>query len=52
VIALWTACLLGGLAQSVGGAAAALLARDLGGSDVVAGLPQALLVVGSSPGRC
>jgi MFS family permease len=48
VIALWMASLLGGLAQSLGGAAAALLARDLGGSDAVAGLPQALLVVGSA----
>jgi MFS family permease len=46
--ALWIASLLGGLAQSVAGAAAALLARDLGGSDAVAGLPQAVLVVGSA----
>src|SRR5688572_29822477 len=45
---LWMASLLGGLAQSLGGAAAALLARDLGGSDAVAGLPQAVLVVGSA----
>lgn len=45
---LWIASLLGGLAQSVAGAAAALLARDLGGSDAVAGLPQAVLVVGSA----
>jgi MFS family permease len=45
---LWIASLLGGLAQSLGGAAAALLARDLGGSDAVAGLPQAVLVVGSA----
>jgi MFS family permease len=42
------ASLLGGFAQSLGGAAAALLARDLGGSDAVAGLPQAVLVVGSA----
>jgi MFS family permease len=42
------ASLLGGLAQSVAGAAAALLARDLGGSDAVAGLPQAVIVVGSA----
>ncbi|HYH33323.1 MAG TPA: MFS transporter [Pseudonocardia sp.] len=48
MIALWIASLLGGLAQSLGGAAAALLARDLGGSDVVAGLPQAMLVIGSA----
>jgi MFS family permease len=45
---LWIASLLGGLAQSVAGAAAALLARDLGGSDTVAGLPQAVLVLGSA----
>jgi MFS family permease len=48
VTTLWIASLLGGLAQSLGGSAAALLARDLGGSDVVAGLPQAVLVVGSA----
>jgi MFS family permease len=46
--ALWFASLLGGLAQSLGGSAAALLARDLGGSDAVAGLPQAVLVIGSA----
>ncbi len=45
---LWIASLLGGLAQSLGGAAAALLARDISGSDAVAGLPQAVLVVGSA----
>jgi MFS family permease len=48
VTALWIASLLGGLGQSLGGVAAALLARDLGGSDAVAGLPQAVLVVGSA----
>jgi MFS family permease len=48
VLPLRIASLLGGLAQSLGGAAAALLARDLGGSDAVAGLPQAVLVVGSA----
>jgi MFS family permease len=48
VLPLRIASLLGGLAQSLGGAAAALLARDLSGSDAVAGLPQALLVVGSA----
>jgi MFS family permease len=48
VTTLWIASLLGGLAQSLGGSAAALLARDLGGSDAVAGLPQAVLVVGSA----
>jgi MFS family permease len=46
--ALLMASLLGGLAQSLGGSAAALLARDLGGSDAMAGLPQAVLVVGSA----
>src|SRR5918998_324704 len=45
---LWIVSLLGGLAQSLGGAAAALLARDLSGSDAVAGLPQAVLVIGSA----
>jgi MFS family permease len=48
VFPLLLASLLGGLAQSLGGAAAALLARDLGGSDAVAGLPQAVIVVGSA----
>ncbi|TWF76558.1 putative MFS family arabinose efflux permease [Pseudonocardia hierapolitana] len=48
MLPLRIASLLGGLAQSLGGAAAALLARDLGGSDAVAGLPQAVLVVGSA----
>jgi MFS family permease len=48
VLPLRIASLLGGLAQSLGGAAAALMARDLSGSDAVAGLPQALLVVGSA----
>lgn len=45
---LWAASLVGGLAQSLAGAAGALLARDIAGSDVVAGLPQALLVAGSA----
>lgn len=46
--ALWAACALGGLAQSLAGTAGALLARQLGGSDAVAGLPQALLVAGAA----
>ncbi|MDQ3738932.1 MAG: MFS transporter, partial [Actinomycetota bacterium] len=48
VHALWTASVLGGLAQSLAGTAGALLARQLGNSDAVAGLPQALLVVGAA----
>lgn len=47
VRSLWAAAVLGGLAQSLAGTAGALLARKLGGSDAVAGLPQAMLVVGS-----
>lgn len=39
---------LGGFAQSLAGASGALLARHLGGSAAVAGLPQALLVSGSA----
>jgi MFS family permease len=46
--ALRAASVLGGLAQSLAGAAGALLAREVGGSDAVAGLPQALLVAGSA----
>lgn len=39
---------MGGLAQSLAGAAGALLAREVGGTDAVAGLPQALLVAGAA----
>ncbi|HSK95528.1 MAG TPA: MFS transporter, partial [Euzebyales bacterium] len=46
--ALQAASVLGGLAQSLSGAAGALLARQVSGSDAVAGLPQALLVAGSA----
>jgi MFS family permease len=46
--ALQGASVLGGLAQSLAGAAGALLAREVSGSDAVAGLPQALLVAGSA----
>lgn len=46
--ALWAASALGGLAQSLAGTAGALLARELAGSDAVAGLPQGLLVVGAA----
>ena len=38
---------LGGLSQSLAGGAAALLAREVTGSDAAGGLPQALLVVGA-----
>jgi MFS family permease len=46
--ALWAASVLGGLGQSLAGTAGALLAREVGGSESVAGLPQALLVAGSA----
>lgn len=46
--ALWAASVVGGLAQSLAGSAGALLARQVGGSDIVAGLPQAMLVAGSA----
>jgi MFS family permease len=45
---LWAAGVLGGLAQSLAGAAGALLAQQVGGSDALAGLPQTLLVAGSA----
>ncbi|WP_232661483.1 MFS transporter [Pseudonocardia sp. TRM90224] len=45
---LWSATVLGGLAQSVTGAALALLAAQAAGSDAAAGLPQTLLVVGAA----
>ncbi|MEP7020938.1 MAG: MFS transporter [Pseudonocardiales bacterium] len=45
---LWTASLLGGLGQSLAGSAGALLAGQIAGSDVAAGLPQTLLVLGSA----
>lgn len=45
---LWAAAALGGLAQSLAGAAGALLAAQVSGSDAVAGLPQAALVAGSA----
>ncbi|MBA3310993.1 MAG: MFS transporter, partial [Nocardioidaceae bacterium] len=48
VHALCAAGALGGLAQSLAGAAGALLARQVGGSDAVAGLPQTLLVAGAA----
>lgn len=39
---------LGGLGQAAGGAAGALLAREVAGSDAAAGLPLSLLVTGSA----
>lgn len=45
---LWGASAVGGLAQSLAGAAGALLARQVSGSDAAAGLPQALLVAGTA----
>ncbi|PZS25032.1 MAG: MFS transporter [Pseudonocardiales bacterium] len=45
---LWAASLLGGLGQSLAGSAGALLAEQIAGSDVAAGLPQTLLVLGSA----
>ncbi|MGI5243580.1 hypothetical protein [Dactylosporangium sp. CA-139066] len=44
---LWMAAAIGGLAQSLAGAAGALLAERIGGP-AVAGLPQAALVAGSA----
>jgi len=48
VHALWLASLLGGLAQALAGTAGSLLARQVGRSDAVAGLPQGFLVAGSA----
>lgn len=45
---LCVASAVGGLAQSLAGAGGALLARQLSGSEVTAGLPQAGLVLGSA----
>lgn len=46
--ALWAASVLGGFGQSLAGTAGALLARQVGGSESVAGLPQAALVAGAA----
>jgi MFS family permease len=48
VRALLVASVLGGLAQALAGTAGSLLARQVGGSDAVAGLPQGFLVAGSA----
>uniref|UniRef100_UPI001BDBE7D1 hypothetical protein n=1 Tax=Pseudonocardia lacus TaxID=2835865 RepID=UPI001BDBE7D1 len=45
--ALWAACALGGLGQSLSGAASGLLAPAAGWSDAAAGLPMAAQVVGA-----
>jgi MFS family permease len=45
---LRAACVVGGLAQSLTGAAGALLAHEMTGSASAAGLPQAVLVAGSA----
>jgi MFS family permease len=46
--AVWVACALGGLSQSLGGSAGALLAQQAGHSGAVAGLPQTMLVIGAA----
>lgn len=46
--ALWAASVVGGFAQSLGGASGGLLARHVAGTDAVAGLPQSFLVVGAA----
>jgi MFS family permease len=48
VRALFMASVLGGLAQALAGTAGSLLARQVGGSDAVAGFPQGFLVAGSA----
>ncbi|WP_433059464.1 MFS transporter [Dactylosporangium sp. CS-033363] len=45
---LWMAAALGGFAQSLSGAAGALLAARIAGSPAVAGLPQTALVLGAA----
>lgn len=45
---LWTAGALGGLSQSLAGVAGGLLAREAGQTGTVAGLPQAMLVIGAA----
>jgi MFS family permease len=46
--ALWLACALGGLAQSLAGTASGLLAPAAGWPDAVAGLPMAAQVTGAA----
>jgi MFS family permease len=48
VRALWMASVFGGLAQALAGTAGSLLARQVGGSDAVAGLPQGFVVAGAA----
>ncbi|MBC8092830.1 MAG: MFS transporter [Pseudonocardia sp.] len=45
---LWAASALSGLASVLAGTAGALLARQVAGSEAVAGLPQAMLVAGAA----
>lgn len=45
---IWGFAALGGLAQSLAGAAGGLLARELGGTDLVAGVPATMLTLGSA----
>ncbi|GAA4251755.1 MFS transporter [Dactylosporangium darangshiense] len=45
---LWMAAAAGGLAQSLAGAAGAVLAERIGGGTAAAGLPQAALVAGAA----
>lgn len=45
---IWGFAALGGLAQSLAGAAGGLLARELGGGELVAGLPATMLTLGAA----
>lgn len=45
---IWGFAALGGLAQSLAGAAGGLLARELGGSELAAGLPATMLTLGAA----
>lgn len=45
---IWAFAALGGLAQSLAGAAGGLLARELGGTDLVAGIPATMLTLGAA----
>ncbi|GAB3751385.1 MFS transporter [Microlunatus parietis] len=45
---IWGFAALGGLAQSLAGAAGGLLARELGGTELMAGLPATMLTLGAA----
>ncbi|MFC7620048.1 MFS transporter [Microlunatus sp. GCM10028923] len=45
---IWGFAALGGLAQSLAGAAGGLLAQELGGTDLVAGIPATMLTLGAA----